>query len=242
MSADLTPWLSLVTSEHAGATRFIAALSASIQGLADQRINCLALPGYFDLDLAEGQQLDVIGEWVGVNRELEQPLPNVYFSFDTPGLGFDVGVWFSPYDPTEGLVNLPDAFYKPAIRSKIQANHWDGLIDSAVSALELVLRPYGLGCFINDHMDMSMTVGVYGGLVPNWISGLLVQNKLSFKPEGVHVNYVTPSVPGAPLFGFDMETAVISGFDRGSWPIDLGVVYAGSGSGFGIFSFGGSSF
>jgi hypothetical protein len=40
------------------------------------------------------------------------------------------------------------------------------------------------------------------------------------KPEAVHINgYYVTSNPGGPLFGFDVENNLISGFDVGAWGV-----------------------
>ncbi|MGC7970039.1 DUF2612 domain-containing protein, partial [Salmonella enterica] len=70
------------------------------------------LPFDFDLDQAIGVQLDAVGEWVGISRNITVPLAGVYFSFDIAGLGFDQGVWKGPFDPDTGLTTLDDDTYR----------------------------------------------------------------------------------------------------------------------------------
>jgi len=211
-------YLNLITSEH-NLPSFEAAVTALVGGPADQ-INLLAsMPGLYDLDVAVGTQLDAVGKWIGVGRQVAVPLVGVYFSLDTAGVGFDAGSWFGPGDSTTGLVNLDDVAYRLLLRSQVAANHWDGSMASLLDLLTSIFVGTGSLVFIVDNQDMSMTVGVAGVIPPATQKAMLTNGLLIPKPEGVHVNYSITSVPGAPLFGFDIETATISGFDVGAFGI-----------------------
>lgn len=76
----------------------------------------------------------------------------------------------------------------------------------------------GTYAFIEDNQDMSMTIGI-AGTIPSAIALALISGGyISLKPSGVQVNYyIATSVDNAPLFGFDIDNGVISGFDKGAW-------------------------
>src|SRR6516164_6772126 len=103
-SSDYT---SLITSEHSSKPRFSAMVAAVAQCFADQINVMQSIPAAFDLDQAIGVQLDAVGLWAGITRQVATPL-SVYFSLDTTGLGFDQGNWQGPFDPSSGLVSLDD--------------------------------------------------------------------------------------------------------------------------------------
>lgn len=131
--AQASDYTALITTEHAGKPKFAAMAAAVAQCFADQ-INLLqSIPAAFDLDTAIGVQLDAVGLWAGIRRQVRTPL-NVYFSFDTAGLGFDQGNWQGPFDPSTGLTSLDDETFRTLIRAKIAANSWDGTVPSAASA------------------------------------------------------------------------------------------------------------
>jgi hypothetical protein len=73
--------------------------------------------------------------------------------------------------------------------------------------------------FIQDNGDMTMLVGVVGPAALNAVTyALLTGGYLDIKPAGVRITgYVTSSVLGDPLFGFDVENSIISGFNVGAW-------------------------
>ncbi|MBU9618065.1 DUF2612 domain-containing protein [Burkholderia multivorans] len=215
--ADLTEYTALITSEHRDKSRFMAVVGALVQPLVDQMNVLQSMPGKFDLDNAVGVQLDDVGLWVGVSRKIRTPLTGIYFSFDIDGLGFDQGIWKGLFDPDTGLTVLDDDTYRLVIRAKIGANHWDGTLEQSAAILNSIFGA-DTHVFIEDHQDMSMTIGIAGKVPSAVFLALLAGGYIPLKPEGVRVAYtVVTSVGGAPLFGFDMDNELVAGFDTGVW-------------------------
>ena len=215
MSADITPYLSLITSEHASAPNFVASVGVSVQPFADILTVLNSFPNLYDLDNAEGQQLDVVGQWIGVSRYVSTPIAGVYFSFDTLNIGFDQGLILGPGDPVSGLTALPDDIYILLIKAKIIANHWDGTIPGAYAAWNDLFQPEGYQIVIQDNGDMTMTMGLVTSAINPTFAALFTGGYLDLRPAGVLIDgYVFPSGPG-PFFGFDVENSVIAGFDVG---------------------------
>jgi len=215
--ADLNDYTALITSEHSDQPRFMATVGALVQPLVDQMNLLVSMPGKFDLDVAVGDQLDTVGVWVGVSRRIRTPLTGVYFSFDIAGLGFDQGTWKGPFDPDTGLTILDDDTYRLVMRAKIGANHWDGTLEQSAAILNSVFDA-DTHVFIEDHQDMSMTIGIAGKVPPATFLALLSGGYIPLKPEGVRVNYtIVTTVDGSPVFGFDMSNQLVAGFDVGAW-------------------------
>ena len=215
--ADLNDYTALITSEHRDMSRFMATIAAVVQPLVDQMNLLASMPGKFDLDAAVGAQLDDVGRWVGVSRRIRTPLTGIYFSFDIDGLGFDQGTWKGPFDPDTGLTVLDDDTYRLVIRAKIGANHWDGTLASSAAILNSIFGA-DTHVFIEDHQDMSMTIGIAGKVPSAVFLALLAGGYIPLKPEGVRVAYtIVTTVDGAPMFGFDMNNQFVAGFDSGAW-------------------------
>ncbi|KVP84561.1 hypothetical protein WJ95_20595 [Burkholderia ubonensis] len=215
--ADLNDYTALITSEHRDKPRFAATVAAVVQPLVDQMNLLASMPGKFDLDVAVGDQLDAVGLWVGVSRRIRTPLTGIYFSFDIAGLGFDQGIWKGPFDPDTGLTVLDDDTYRLVIRAKIGANHWDGTLEQSAVILNSIFGA-DTHVFIEDHQDMSMTIGISGKVPSAVFLALLAGGYIPLKPEGVRVNYtIVTTVDGAPMFGFDMNNQFVAGFDTGAW-------------------------
>ena len=180
-----------------------------------------SMPGKFDLDSAVDAQLDDVGRWVGISRNVPLPLSDVYFSFDIEGLGFDQGNWKGPFDPDTGLTRLDDETYRLVLRAKIGANHWDGTLESSKEILDSIFNG-GTFVFIQDNQDMSMTIGISGVIPSAVFQALLANGLIPLKPEGVRINIViVTSVDSAPIFGFDMSNDLVAGFDTGAWGTPL---------------------
>jgi len=218
---SMSQYTDLVTSEHADKPKFMAAVDALSGGQLATQASTLSFVSKFDLDAAEGQQLDVLGEWIGRSRYLEVPLIGVYFSFDTAGVGFDEGTWRGPFDPITGLEVLPDDSYRVLLRAEIARNQWNGTIPSAYEFLDPVFPTREV--IVQDNGDMSMTIGILGSAPLDAVSiALLTKGYLSVKPVGVRItDYLQPSDLATPFFGMDAANDSIAGFDTGSWPTTI---------------------
>lgn len=214
----LADYLARVPAQHADKPRFIATLTALLQPLVDLQAAMAGFPAAFDLDSAIGAQLDAVGVRVGRSRCLLIPLPNVWFSFDTAGLGFDAANWKSPYDPSVGLTALDDHHYRILLRAKIAANNWDGTAASAAAVLAPILESEGGTLVLEDRQDMTMTLAI-SAVIPTAVTrAMLAGGYLPFKPEGVRANYLVPSVTG-PLFAFDVQNSQLAGLGTGGWAV-----------------------
>ena len=219
--ADLSQYTDLITSEHNKRPKFMAVVETLAEPMVDLQNVLSAMPGKFDLDNAVGDQLDTIGLWVGISRDVPVPLTGVYFSLDIDGLGFDQGSWKGPFDPDAGLTRLDDDTYRLVIRAKIGANHWDGTLESSKAILDSIFGG-GTFVFIQDNQDMSMTIGIAGVIPSAVFLAVLANGFIPLKPEGVRINIViVTTVDGAPMFGFDMSNNLVAGFDTGAWGTSL---------------------
>lgn len=244
MSGDPAGYLDLVTSEHRSKPNFIASLKAVVQPFADQLDVLASVAPAFDIDAAVGVQLDAVGLWVGRSRNLRLAITGVYFALDTDGVGFDQGAWKGPFDPSTGLVALPDDSYRVLLKATVAANQWDGTIPSAYAIwdslfggsvspisfegagpvtfvgggpISFTSEPATTGILIQDNGDMTMLFALTGQTPDAITLALLTGGYLALKPAGVHIDaYMAPSIPG-PIFGFDVENSAISGFDAGGW-------------------------
>lgn len=212
----LDDYLNLITSEHRDKQNFIAMLSAPVS-LAVQIQNVLnSMIPLFDVDLAVGEQLDVIGQWVGITRNVSIPIPGVYFSWDgtDSSVGWDFGTWQPFLQPVDVTV-LPDDAYLSLIRAKIAANSWDGTTNGAYVIWDTVFPNFRI--LIQDNQNMSYNLAVVGGIVDSLTVALLTGGYIPLKPEGVRVAVYYVSIDANPAFGWDVDSDVIQGWDEGTW-------------------------
>lgn len=215
---DTSKYLALITSKHNQKPKFMTMVQNVTQSIADNIAVMNSIPMLFDLDVAVGAQEDILGQWIGVARNIAVPLTGVYFSFDDPVLGFDSGTWFSDFNPITGIVVLDDEAYRTLLRARVANNQWDGTIPGAYAIWDTVFSGTGTGILIQDGENMHMTMALTGP-VPNAVTlALFKGGYLSIKPAGVMIDaFLTPTVPDTPYFGFDVENSAIAGFDVGAW-------------------------
>lgn len=209
-------YTTLIPPLHADKPKFRALVSAITGSFDAQRQEAAGLYQYFDLDTAIGAQLDAVGLWVGIGRNINTPITGVYFSLDIAGVGLDQGVWKGPFDPDNGISVLPDDTYRILIKAKIGANHWDGSMDQWKAIVQQVFPPDTL-IFAQDNGDMTMTVGVAGNQPSALFIALLKGGYLPLKPEAIGIKYAIDTVNNTAIFGLDSSTPYVSGLDVGAW-------------------------
>lgn len=227
MATSVDDYISLVPAEHANKPNFISVLTVALQPYIDMQNLISTISAKYDLDGAAGTQLDVVGQWVGRTRYLAVPL-NIFFSFDTPNLGFDQGIWYGPFEQATGIVALPDYNYRVLLKATIAANNWDGTIPGAITAWDTLFQGTQFGILIQDHNDMSMDLVLIGQPPDTITQALFTTGELDLKSAGVRLNHVLPSVypagvvggtQGVPLFAFDVQDGNMAGFDTGAWSL-----------------------
>lgn len=211
-------YLALVTSAFRGKPNFEGTITADVDVPARVQDLLSQMISLFDLDVAVGDQLDIIGQWVGVSRRVAIPATGIYFTWDGTDytVGWDYGSWAPPSGATT-ITTLPDDAYRTLIRAKIAANRWDGTTTGAYAIWEAIFTQFNI--LIIDHQDMSYSLALVGGIVDSLTLALLTGGYIPLKPEGVRINEVLVPVDSNPAFAWDIDpgTALMAGWDTGSW-------------------------
>lgn len=217
----MSRYTSFITNYHADKPRFVQHVDLSTRPLSDVAGQMQSLVAAFDIDNAAGEQLDIVGEWIGRSRTVTQPIVGVYFSLDTDGVGLDQGVWQRAYDPDSGFVDLSDEAYRVILKTKIAINQWDGLNASLPDILDFATAGSGLTMQIHDNQDMTISVWAFPDTSMNAVSreilAVIGQGYLTIKAAGVYAGQVLYPSVGNQFFGFDIENEYITGFDTGAW-------------------------
>lgn len=174
----------------------------------------------FSVDTAVGDQLDIIGQWVGVTRNVTIPVTGIYFQWggSDPLLGWGYGTW-QPLSAPSTITTLPDDAYRTLIKAKIAANRWDGTTDSAYAIWDSLFT--GVTILIVDNQDMSYALGIVGGILDSLTLALLTGGYIPLKPEGVRISEYFVAVNDGPLFAWDTDGEFAAGWDEGSWASEL---------------------
>lgn len=214
MSASVLNYEALITSEHNQRPNFMKMIDVTTQGAVDAQNLCATFPAIFDIDLAVGQQLDMLGTWIGASRNLAQPLP------------------------PDGITVLPDGPYHTLLQAVIAANHWDGTVPGLYSIWGAVFgsEPYGEGGYglgtygtftvlVQDNQDMTMFVVLVFSNFDETELALLTNGYFDLVPAGVQLlGYFQPVDTTKPVFGLDVDNGQIGGLDSGYLvePITIG--------------------
>lgn len=185
--ADIQKYLSMVTSQHQDKPKFLAWLSAPLALVDDVAMLVDVFNSSFDIDLAIGTQLDVVGQILGVSRMV---------NFQPTGGA-------SPY--------LDDTLYRLVLRAKILQNQWDGTIAQLYSLWGTIFSD---AIFIlQDNQDMSLNVLVIG-LSTQMEKDLTTNGYIIPRPEGVSMEF---SYSSNPFFAYGVENTDFKGYGEGYW-------------------------
>ena len=181
------PYLKLITSEYAQSKKFTYYVESFLEMISPNVDNYNDYNVLFDLETASGDQLDKIGELIGIGREL-------------------------PTDNVNIPSKLSDDSYRLVIKAKIYKNHWDGTREG----MEKIFKQFfpNLPYDIVDNQDMSYEVTIINPEITDELLALITEGFILPKPSGVRVNY---TILDSTLFGWDSETQFIDGWDKGKW-------------------------
>lgn len=208
-------YLNLIPSANRQKPNFVETVGINVDVSVRVQELLLSMIPKFDVDTAVGDQLDIIGEWVGISRNVQVPITGVYFTWDgSAEVGWDYGTWQPALSPSEVTV-LPDDSYRIVLKAKIAANQWDGTTEGAYAVWDILFPQYDI--FIQDNQNMSYEMIILGGIVDSLTLALLSSGYISLKPEGVRLNGVYVPVDDEPAFAWDMDTEFFKGWDESSW-------------------------
>ena len=212
---EIDDYLNLFTSQYQNSPKLLHWARTFLEIVEDIRELADALPLYFSFDqvispdseatmqehkyitvkpddftfvafnACEGEQLDMLGEILGMPRKVDFNLTDGSGSY------------------------LEDSSYRILLKNQVVVNHWDG-ISETLQAFWKTAFPTGR-IVIHDNQDMTMDVYAMGSF-DSQIKDLIVNGYIVPRPQGVDVNYYYGE---APYLGFDRDDEYIAGFDKG---------------------------
>lgn len=197
-------YISTLAFQYKSGTKNRPALSIYIKQLFGDLLARQVLQG-FDIDTAVGPQLDILGKYVGVARNIGLPVDKPYYNFsDYDGTlrpnGFTdylnpamnaQALWYQyQFSGTENTA-LTDTAYRFILKLKIILNINDGTLASVMDLLETFF-PGTVALTDNKDMTITYTLTRQAPVDPEVIKAFLP------KPMGVGVNYEFFTVVAAP--------------------------------------------
>ena len=180
-------YLSLITSEYYNKPLFNSYVSSFLNEISPI-VNCLdSFDQLFTIENAVGDQLDKIGEIIGISRVL-------------------------PVDDPDIPSSLSDSSYRLVLKAKILKNHWNGT-RQGMSSVFSVLFP-NCPFDIVDNQDMTINIWLINPNITDEQIALIFNGFIFPKPAGVRMYY---NIMLSGLFGWDRNTDFIKGWDTGLW-------------------------
>lgn len=212
----LDEYLALIPPPNNGAPKFMQWLADAVQLEVETQTVLQEIVTAFNLDTAEGVQLDIIGELLAQPREVD----------------FDPGGGFTPI--------LNDLNYRIVLKAKILKNIWKGTKAEIYDFWAKFFPDNPV--LIQDNQNMTMTVlvinapsdidgtvtfaydtdtatlkgydeGYWEGF-QNLIRGLIINGYYTPKPSGVAVTY---QFLETPAFAYDTDIEYLKGYDESEW-------------------------
>lgn len=151
----------------------------------------------FDVDRAEGEQLDIIGQIVGISRTVPEALANYYFGFEGEeyAKGFsdkfndaDSAPFFDRFSIRYSDLQLEDEKYRFFIKAKIAVNNASAYMisDERTSIQSIIQYLFNDDAYVVDNQDMSLTLYLSPSVR---LDAIRLINKLNLLPKPQGVNY-----------------------------------------------------
>lgn len=202
----MSAYQDLITSQHRGKPKYLAALTALLRHSNDIFGLGIYVDDDFDLDLSEGAQMDILGQIVGASRTLDwQPQTQA-----TPVLG--------------------DDDYRILLKATIAKNLWIGGIED-LEAIWLSL--FGERIKIIDNQDMTIDV-IIDNVPSSVMQEMISRGMIVPKPQSVYMKYDFIRTEDATIyfggFGSTWKKTTVSPAKPSDATDDASVYFGGIGS------------
>lgn len=211
---------SRVATQYTESQKFLAYIRALLASSAELEAVLQKVAEQSDIDIAEGVNLDVIGEIVGVSRILPNSIAVKFFGFEgQPGgdvfgeegvLG--IGSRFrDELEPETATSVLADPEYRLLIRAKIVKNHARGTNEDILQGLAYLFD--APRTVVEDLGGMAIGVAI-GRQLTFQEKALVTVLDILPRPAGVRINW-RATFDSANYFGFDGQPGALSFGEEG---------------------------
>ena len=191
----MTDYTELIPSANINKPKFVAKV-ALVTGAIDAITQViLGLPDAFDIDNAIGAQLDIVGEWVGRKRLVNEILAVEFFGFADDGAALPFGEltdvskggrFYEQGESFSSSTTLADPEYRTILKAKIVRNQWDGTTAGIEAALQYV---FNAPCTVVDNGTLNLTINI-GAEITAVEKTLLSTFDLLPRPAGVQIGTI----------------------------------------------------
>jgi len=214
---------SRIATQYTESQRFLAYVRALLDSSAELEAVLQKVAEQTDIDIAEGVNLDVIGEIVGVSRIIPASVQLAFFGFQDNAAALNFGEegaqgvggrFYDEGEPYLATSVLNDPEYRMLIRAKIVKNHAVGTNEDVIAGLAYL---FGGGndvpVIVEDVGGMAIQVAI--GRQLTYLEKVLISSlDILPRPAGVRISQrVTYSASN--YFGFDGQSSALSFGEEG---------------------------
>jgi hypothetical protein len=201
-SPNVISYQALITSEHNQKPNFMSVVGVIVGAAADSVVAAQNIIPAFNLTTAVGNQLDILGLWIGQSRRIPNVLVTGFFGFSevstgnpdglqepfgelpNPSIG---GIWYNLGQVNSGTTILSDGAYLTILKARIVKNQWNGTLSGIETALQYIL---GVPCSIADNGTLSLNINIPLPITP-LEQALLESIDILPRPAGVAIGTIT---------------------------------------------------
>ena len=212
-----------VAAQYTESQKFLAYIRALLASSAELEAVLQKVAEQVDIDLAEGVNLDVIGEIVGISRIIPASVQLAFFGFQDNAAALNFGEegsqgigarFYDEGEPYLATSVLNDPEFRLLIRAKIVKNHALGTNEDVIAGLAYL---FGGGMAIQVAVEDigGMAIQVAVGRPLTYLEKVLITNlDVLPRPAGVRISQrVTYSTTS--YFGFDGQNSALSFGEEG---------------------------
>jgi hypothetical protein len=211
---------SRVATQYTESQKFLAYVRALLDSSVELETVLQQVAAQTDIDVAEGVNLDVIGEIVGINRILPNSIAVKFFGFegqpggDVFGEENQLGIGSRFRDELESETDtsvIADPGYRLLIRAKIVKNHARGTCEDILQGLAYL---FNAPLTVVDDLG-GMAIGVAIGRQLTFQEQVTVQTlDILPRPAGVRISWQA-MFNASNYFGFDGQPGALSFGEEG---------------------------
>lgn len=216
---------SRVARQYQESPKFLAYLDALLSFCNELELVLQDVALQSDIDQADGVNLDVIGEIVGISRIVPDSVPVQFFGFDgqdgalpygDEGYSGNGGRFREEAESATATTILSDQEYRLLIKAKIVKNHSNGTNEDLLQGLSYLFGQagYSVPVSVDDLGGMAVQIAI--GRPLTYLEKVLVANlDILPKPAGVRISQRV-TYNASSFFGFSDQLGALPFGEEGS--------------------------
>lgn len=215
---------SRVATQYTESRKFLAYIRALLDSSAELESVLQKVAEQTDIDLAEGVNLDVIGEIVGISRIIPASVQLAFFGFQDNAAALNFGEegaqgvggrFYDEGEPYLATSVLNDPEYRMLIRAKIVKNHAVGTNEDVIAGLAYLFGGGNMAIQVAVEDIGNMAIQVAVGRPLTYLEKVLIsQLDILPRPAGVRISQRV-TFDTTNYFGFDGQNNALSFGEEG---------------------------